>query len=739
MEKMKKRFGTISGVFIPSVLTIFGVILFYREGWVIANAGLLGGLLIILMANFITFTTALSMSSIATNIKVEGGGTYFLISRNLGPEIGGAIGIALFFAQAFSIAFYIIGFTMALQRFFPNIPAPVLNLITLAVLTLLSIFSAEIAIKAQYIILALVLVAIVSFMIGNLRFDVQPQIMGSFQEGGFWLTFAIFFPAVTGIDVGISLSGDLRDPSKNIPRGSISAILFTFLIYAVIALWFAFNFEPNQIFGKDLLMIETAKIPILVVIGIWAATISSAIGMLLGAPRTLQALARDGIVPRFLGKGSGPANEPRVAMIFSIALATILLVLGNIDFVAQLLTMFFLASYGIANIVAGMERLIGNPSFRPTFKTPMVLSFLGGFAAFACMFLIDALVTVVAIIIIAFIYAYNTRRRLESNWGDIRKGFWASRIEFALRNYEKFAEHPRNWRPHFAILENDKSNRFTLAKFASDLAGKGGLIADYIFIDKTIEQAFEIAETEKAEFQDFVDKNNFYLLYPEVVITDKQKEPAMIAIQADGLRSFKANTLISDFSLDNNSLHNHFANLARYDLLKKNVILIKNHLEEYVSEDRIDVWISGFKANLSMMLLIPVMLTKADDWSKTKICIRMVVENDTLKKTAEENIGSIVEESRINAEVDVISLGIDKNPEDIGGETQIIPRQKKIKFGKGSFLSKFVNFISNFDLPKPAEKTRDEIQEIIANASQNARLVVLTQVSQRSAKKVNFG
>jgi amino acid transporter len=148
------KFGAFGGVFVPNVLTILGVIMFLRTGWVVGQAGLRDALIILLIANAITFLTSLSLSAIATNLKVKAGGAYFLISRNLGLEIGGSIGVPLFLAQAVSVAFYIIGFVESLEFLFPEIPARLVSMGTLAVLFVIAWVGAELAIKTQYVILA---------------------------------------------------------------------------------------------------------------------------------------------------------------------------------------------------------------------------------------------------------------------------------------------------------------------------------------------------------------------------------------------------------------------------------------------------------------------------------------------------------------------------------------------------------------------------------------------------------
>lgn len=739
MAAAEKRFGTFSGVFLPNVLTIFGVILFYRLGWVTGNAGMIGAFVLITIGNLVTLATAFSLSSIVTNIRIGGGGAYFLVSRSLGPEIGGAVGISLFFAQTFSISFYIIGFTKALSMLpaLSGVSLPVLNLITLAALTLLSIFSANAAIKAQYLIFILVIGAILSFMLGGQGARLQlmpgtinsllhsghsPALFGTFAEGGFWKTFAIFFPAVTGIFAGLSLSGDLKDPHKNLPRGTISAILFTYVVYLLAAFSFAVRFPAGEMLGDDSLMINSSLLPVLVLIGIFAATISSAIGVLLGAPRTLQALARDGIVPSFLGKGSGSADEPRVAMLFSVLLASGLLWGGSIDFVSQLLTMFFLASYGIVNLIAAVEVIIGNPAFRPKFKVHWTVSLGGALASFAIMFMIDRLSTAVALVVITVIYSYFARKNLKKNWGDIRKGFWASVIEIGLANFHKYEEHPRNFRPHLALLENERRGRNILLNLAALLIGKNGIISNYVFIDEEMEQGAERAREELRNLQAVLLDSELPPVYPEIIMTNRDKNAHLITLQADGIGTFKANTVVSDFYTDNNSLENHFTNLRHYVGMNKNVILQKAGEEGSSCEDRIDVWMSGFKANISMLLMIPFLITRSQAWINTRICLRMIVHNREQREKADRNINAILKHARVKAEGHVICISENE-------ETKSSKEEKSEKSGgvqrTGTVFSKLINFLRGFEQDRYTATEKDRIRQIIKETSEDARLVVL--------------
>ncbi len=314
-----RKFGTFGGVFVPNVLTILGVILFLRTGWVVGNAGLRHALVILVIANSITLLTSLSLSAIATNSKVGGGGAYYLISRSLGLEVGGSIGVPLFLAQAISVAFYIIGFTESLQFLWPHLDVRWTCTGVMATLFVIAWVGADLAIKTQYLIMVTLGLSLASFFAGwtpvpDWHANVPPQ----YQPGqDFWSVFAIFFPAVTGIMSGVSMSGDLQDPSRSIPRGTLWAVGLTFVIYAAEMIWLSLNAGRDELLGDKLVLRRIAVVGPLIFAGLWAATLSSALASLLAAPRTLQALGHDRVVPRWLARGHGPRNEPRVAMIAS--------------------------------------------------------------------------------------------------------------------------------------------------------------------------------------------------------------------------------------------------------------------------------------------------------------------------------------------------------------------------------------------------------------------------------------
>ncbi len=451
-----KKFGTFGGVFTPNVLTILGVIMYLRLGWVVGNAGFAGAVIIILLAKSVTIFTGLSMSSITTNIKIGAGGAYSIISKSLGLEAGGSIGIPLYIAQSLSAALYIIGFTEAWARVFPAHSTVVVSLVAWGGLLAVSSISAQLAIRTQYIIMAIVGVSIASFVFTKASPLPEMTLIGNFEDANFWQVFAIYFPAVTGIMAGANMSGDLKDPRRSIPLGTISAILVTMVIYIGLAYVAARIGTPAELRSDQLFMVDNALWGPIVLVGIMGATLSSALGSMLGAPRMLQAMAEQKIVPFHEILGAKTAtNEPRNAAYFTGIFILVALMMGNLDVLASLITMFFLITYGTLNLVVFIQQSMKIISFRPTFKIPRFVSLSGAVSCIVIMFLINAIFSAVALVTIVVVYVWLSRRELEGAEGDIRGGLFLALAEQASRLAEKFPRHQITWKPDFLVPIED--------------------------------------------------------------------------------------------------------------------------------------------------------------------------------------------------------------------------------------------------------------------------------------------
>ena len=472
-----KKLGTFAGVFTPTILTILGVIMYLRMGWVVGNAGLGGAVLIIFLAKMITVTTGLSIAAIATNTRVGAGGSYALISRSLGLEAGSAVGIPLYLSQTLGGAMYISGFTEAWIAVFPT-HAPMLVGISVLLLVLgVSLLGAQFAMRTQYVIMSVIVVSLVSFFSAHGDAASSVRVWGEFSSAPFWAVFAIFFPAVTGIEAGAAMSGDLKDSKRSLPRGMLSAIAVSFVVYIVVAFFFDRLAEPAALLSNNTIMMDISRWRLAIVAGVLGATLSSALGSVVGAPRTLMAMGSDKVIPfykTFARKTK--AGEPVPAIIFTSAAILVSLVLGDLNTIAPLLTMFFLITYATINVAVALQLGIGIPSFRPTFKVHIAIPIVGFLWALIVMFMVNPVFAAIAWVLIIIAYLVQVKRGLQAPWGDVRSGLFLAIAEWAARQSEKLKSHPKTWKPNIMVPVEDPESWNHRMGFLKDIIFPSGTL-----------------------------------------------------------------------------------------------------------------------------------------------------------------------------------------------------------------------------------------------------------------------
>jgi len=459
----EKKFGTIDGVFLPTVLTILGAVMYLRTGWVVGNAGLLGGALIILLANVITLATGLSIASVATNIRMGAGGAFSIIAQSLGLEVSGSVTVPFYLAQAISVAFYIFAFSEGWLRIFPNHPAWAVVFGAFGVIFAIAYFSVSLAVRVRYPILIIIIASLIVVFLGSFHvwgaqgITQTPELWGSFPAGNFWSVFAVFFPAVTGVLAGVNMSGTLKNPRHSIPRGLISAIVVTMVVYLGLAYWVSLVATPAELVSNFTIMVDRSVWGPAVLAGILAATFSAALNSLVGAPRVLRAITEHDILPggEFLAKRSA-SGEPRNAMWVTggIALVTLLFGLtgGGLNAIAPLMTMFFLITYAVLNGVVVLEQSLGLISFRPHFKIPRIVPIIGVAGSVITMFLINPLFSLVAVVVIIGLYVYLSHRQLKNPFSDVRSGLFVTLAEWAaMRVITMPSSQERAWRPSLLV------------------------------------------------------------------------------------------------------------------------------------------------------------------------------------------------------------------------------------------------------------------------------------------------
>jgi amino acid transporter len=650
----KTGLGTFGGVYTPSILTILGVIMYLRFGWVVGNVGLLGTLAIVTLSTSITFLTSLSVSAIATDRVVRVGGAYYMISRSLGLESGGAVGIPLYFAQALSVALYTIGFAESVVQTFGHLNQTYVALITTIAVAILAITSASLAIRAQYIIMAAIALSLVSFSLGGPIEPTQIELWVGSREP-FWVVFAVFFPAVTGIMAGVNMSGDLREPTKAIPLGTLAAVGTGYVIYMVLPVIMAMRADAGTLAtipqpGEPLVIQQMSFWGPAILLGVWGATLSSALGSLLGAPRVLQALARDGVLPRwmgFLGQGSGPGDEPRLGTAVTLVVAIAAVAIGDLNLIAPVLTMFFLTTYLVLNISAGIEGLLKSPSFRPTFRVHWSLSILGALGCLVVMFLINPIATVVAAIIVLGIYLWLQQRELASAWGDVRRGIWLALLRYSLFQLNA-AEDPKNWRPHILVLSGTPTRRWPLIELADAFTHNRGLITVSSVLPSGSRNVAQQTQIEKT-LRDYLERRNVQALVRLVTAPDPFAGAEQL-VETYGLGHLVPNTVLLGDSEDPARRDRYCQMIGNLHRAKRSLIILhENRDRGFGDRQRIDVWWGGLQANGSLMLLLAYLLRTEIDWRDAQIFLKLVVPDQAAAQAAQSNLKRLLKDLRIEA------------------------------------------------------------------------------------------
>uniref|UniRef100_A0A8C9SXY2 Solute carrier family 12 member 1 n=1 Tax=Scleropages formosus TaxID=113540 RepID=A0A8C9SXY2_SCLFO len=533
------KFGWIKGVLVRCMLNIWGVMLFIRLSWVFGQAGIGLGIVVICLSLVVTSVTGLSMSAICTNGVVRGGGAYYLISRSLGPEFGGSIGLIFAFANAVAVAMYVVGFAETLVDLLKQSDAimvdeindiRIIGCITLVLLLGISLAGMEWEAKAQIFLLIILLVAIVNFFIGTVIpatkdkkskgfFNYQASIFAEnfvpdFRDGEtFFSVFAIFFPAATGILAGANISGDLKDPQAAIPKGTLLAIFITGVTYLAVAIsstvvrdatgnvndtityhvicngsaacQLGYNFSSCAtetckygLMNNFQVMTMVSGFGPLITAGTFSATLSSALASLVSAPKVFQALCKDNIYKalHFFAKGHGKNNEPFRGYVLTFLIAVAFILIGDLNVIAPIISNFFLASYALINFSCFHASYAKSPGWRPAYKYyNMWLSLLGAVLCCAVMFVINWWAALLTYAIEMFLYIYVTVKKPDVNWGSSTQAVTFINAVNNALTLSSVDDHIKNFRPQCIVLTGAPRTRPALLDIAHSFTKGYGL------------------------------------------------------------------------------------------------------------------------------------------------------------------------------------------------------------------------------------------------------------------------
>lgn len=638
----EKTMGTLP-VFMTAISTILGAILYLRFGYAVGNVGLVGTLLIIVLGHLVTVPTAMAVAEIATNQKVEGGGAYFMISRSFGLNIGAAIGIALYLSQAISIAFYVIAFTVSFEpvaaiigtEYGIYLSPKIVGLSTMALLLLLmATKGADLGVKALYAVVFIITISLVLFFAGH-QYS-EPATFPwetTFQPDSFFKVFTIIFPAFTGIAAGLGLSGDLKEPRKSIPKGTMWATAVGIVVYIMVAMKLFYSASPEDLANTDILIMEKIAVwgPI-IPIGLAAAAISSALGSIMIAPRTLQALGVDNIFPAKLNelfsKGRKRDNEPVNALLITSLIGFFFIAIGDIDFVAEIISMFFMVTYGAICAISFLEHFGGNPSYRPTFHSKWYLSLLGAVLCFFLMFQMNSPYAALSLGIMILIYFFVRGANKADDFGELMKGvvFQLNRtLQVYLQQRDSELEED-TWRPFIISISKDTFQRKSALDFTSWLSYKYGFgtYMHYIegFLNKESYSRAKEVKNKLVKIVEDIDSKVFL----DTIISPSITSALAQSIQLSGVSGKGNNLILFEYDRHDMSMLEQF--MKNYNLMNAtefDVCVLKSTTGGFGHYKDVQVWISPEDVqNANLMILLAYILLGHPTWKNAQIRINSI-------------------------------------------------------------------------------------------------------------------
>ncbi|MCB0592557.1 MAG: amino acid permease [Lewinellaceae bacterium] len=788
-----RKFGT-APVFFTAISTILGAVMFLRFGFAVGQVGMAGTLVIILIGHAVTIPTAMAIAEIATNQKVEGGGEYYIISRSFGLVIGSSIGIALYFSQAISVAFYIIAFAEAFNSLFEyllqnyhlhpalewllskkqTVSIPALFALTAIVL----IKGADLGVKTLYVVVATLFLSLIAFFIGETDYGknndldlfaniadfkrpAQPatdtaaisflpdtlqddypnpnvpklspagpdsasgQPQAPLEVFSFFTVFAIIFPAFTGMTAGVGLSGDLRNPSRSIPMGTLAGTLCGMVVYLFIAYKLAYSASPADLADTSrLIMAEIAwQGWWLIPVGLAAATISSAIGSILVAPRTLQAIARDRLIPSrginyWLSRGRGKNDEPFNATVVTVVLAFVFVLMGELDAVAKIISMFFMVTYGSLCLISFLQHFAADPSYRPTFRSRWYISLFGAVACFGLMFFMNPGYAFFALAVMVVFYLLVSRYNPEKkNLAVIFQGviFQISRqLQVFLQKTEK--EQNASWRPSAVCISEHSFDRlaaFDMLRWISQRYGFGTYIhkisgylskATHLEAKKSKERLIKMAEAS--------DSN----IYIDTLISPSYTSAVAQVIQLPGISGTENNVLLTEFSKVNpDNLDDIVDNFKLIKSVDFDLLILGCTERGYGLKQSIHVWItSNDYENANLMILLAYIILGHREWKQAYIKIFTIYPEESAEDER-KRLFSLIETGQLPISphnIEVIPRKQDIDPREIIAEKSkdadltIIGFREEVARHEGSAVFKGYEGIGNTLFVNAAEQIK---------------------------------
>jgi amino acid transporter len=492
---------------------------------------------------------------------------------------------------------------------------------------------ASVGVKALWVVAAILAASLVLFFLGGAPEGVEVGERGLFDtvadNDQFFLVFAIVFPAFTGMTAGVGLSGDLANPSKSIPLGVMSATVAGMLIYVLLSLKFASAAPPELLAEDQFVMAQIAVWGPIIPIGLACATLSSAIGSILVAPRTLQALASDGVTPvkrvnRFLAAGVGEQNEPRAATVVTVFLALATVAAGNVNIVARIISMFFMVTYGALCTISFLEHFAARPSYRPSFRSKWYLSLLGAVMCLFMMFQMDPVFALLALLIMIGIYRGLRAVHKEDDLAAIFQGVMTQVSRRFQVKLQASAVRQRSdaWRPSLIMVNGRTFDKTAPLQFLTWVCHRYG-IGTYIHYIKGHLNTETFKESRRVQNRLVkVVQQRGSAIYVDTMISPSMRSALGQAIQLPGVSGTENNCLLTEFCIDDEP--HVLAEVEEASLMasaaRASTLVLRHGDRFFGQHSSIHVWLTWHDyKNANLMILLSYILLGHPEWKKCEI------------------------------------------------------------------------------------------------------------------------
>ncbi|ELK29548.1 PREDICTED: solute carrier family 12 member 9 [Myotis davidii] len=577
-----RKLSTFLGVVVPTVLSMFSIVVFLRIGFVVGHAGLLQALAMLLVAYFILALTVLSVCAIATNGAVRGGGAYFMISRTLGPEVGGSIGLMFYLANVCGCAVSLLGLVESMLDVF-GVDATgssglrvlpqgygwslLYGSLLLGLVGGVCTLGAGLYARASFLTFLIQLTPrpgpngsslppqvghFTGFNSSTLKANLGAGYAKDYTTGAmmtFASVFAVLFNGCTGIMAGANMSGELKDPSRAIPLGTIVAVAYTFFIY--ILLFFLSSFTCDRILlQEDYGFFRAISLwPPLVLIGIYATSISASMSSLIGASRILHALAQDDLFGMILApaKVVSQGGNPWGAVLYSWGLVQLVLLVGKLNTLAAVVTVFYLVAYAAVDLSCLSLEWASAPNFRPTFSLfSWHTCLLGVASCLLMMFLISPGAAGGSLLLMGLLCGLLTARGGPSSWGYVSQALLFHQVRKYLLRLDVRKDHVKFWRPQLLLLVGNPRGALPLLRLANQLK-KGGLyVLGHVTLGDLDCLPSDPVQPQYGAWLSLVDRAQVKA-FVDLTLSPSVRQGAQHLLRISGLGGMKPNTLVLGF------------------------------------------------------------------------------------------------------------------------------------------------------------------------------------------------